>query len=297
MAGDSVPEGGPAIVGANWYRFVAGEQIRHAEVASVAFIWPLTGSGQITSRGQRFQLDSTCLLRLPWRHDVEYVADERSPFKVGTIHLVPWHRYDVPVSQQVAHRPGDPLLHADWRRGDPLLNAQRRRGEQAEQPQLLSGLNGSGRHIVTLGSYAVERFLEGALSDGALRALGVLLAEASAYASTPQDAGVPAVLEVMMEYVRVHLDRALTVDDIARAGDCSTTTAQRLFARYTGQSVLAWTRRRQIEEAALLLRTTGMRVNEVAKHVGFADPLYFSRAFRTVFGVPPSRYAAAQLRP
>ncbi|SEE77435.1 helix-turn-helix transcriptional regulator [Ruania alba] len=286
MPGESAPSGGPAIVGANWYRFVAGEQIRHAEVASVAFIWPLTGSGQITSRGQRFHLDSTCLLRLPWRHDVEYVADERSPFKVGTVHLVPWHHDEVPVSQQVAHRPGEPLLYADWRRG-----------EQGEYPQLLSRLDGSGRHIVTMGSYAIERFLEGPLDDDALRALGVLVAEASVYASSPKDTGVPAVLEVMMEHVRAHLDRALTVDDIARAGGCSTTTAQRLFARYTGQSVLAWTRRRQIDEAALLLRTTGMRVNEVAKRVGFADPLYFSRAFRAVFGVPPSRYAAAQLRP
>jgi AraC-like DNA-binding protein len=54
---------------------------------------------------------------------------------------------------------------------------------------------------------------------------------------------------------------------------------------------------RQLEEAARLLRTTGLRVGEVAGRVGFPDPLYFSRSFRALFSVPPSRYASEQLRP
>ncbi len=52
-----------------------------------------------------------------------------------------------------------------------------------------------------------------------------------------------------------------------------------------------------MEEAALLLRTTSLRASEVARTVGYADPLYFSRVFRATFGVPPSRYAKGQLRP
>ena len=74
-------------------------------------------------------------------------------------------------------------------------------------------------------------------------------------------------------------------------------TAERLFARYTGLSVLAWARSQRMERAATLLRTTSLRASEVARMVGFADPLYFSRVFRATYGVPPSTYATGQLRP
>ncbi len=39
------------------------------------------------------------------------------------------------------------------------------------------------------------------------------------------------------------------------------------------------------------------RVNEVARRVGYSDPLYFSRVFSASYSVPPSRYASGQLRP
>ncbi|MGH3378919.1 MAG: helix-turn-helix transcriptional regulator [Actinoallomurus sp.] len=280
---------GPALVGANWYRFRPEEHIRHGEVASVSFVWPVHGTGVIRSRGETFRLDPTVLLRLPWRHDVDYRADARSPFHVGTIHLVPRHDADEPVEARVAHLADDPLLHSPIRHGPPV----------PETPVLLSRLTPAGRRLVELGSYAVERFHDGELPTAVLRALGVLLAEADASRTRaePRAAGRPVALESMTSFVLENLDRSLAVAEIAAAGGCSVATAERLFARHTGQSVIAWARRRQLEEAALLLRTTGLRVGEVAARVGFPDPLYFSRSFRALFSVPPSRYASEQLRP
>jgi AraC-like DNA-binding protein len=101
----------------------------------------------------------------------------------------------------------------------------------------------------------------------------------------------------MTEHILANIDRQLPLAEVARAGGCSPTTAERMFARYTGLSVLAWSRRQRMQEAALLLRTSGLRVNEVARRVGYADPLYFSRVFTAVHDVPPSRYARGQLRP
>jgi AraC-like DNA-binding protein len=279
---------GPALVGANWYRFRPEEHIHHREVASVSFVWPVHGTGVIRSRGETFRLDPTVLLRLPWRHDVDYRADARSPFHVGTIHLAPRHDAGGPVEARVAHLAGDPLLHSPIRHGPPV----------DETPALVSRLTPAGRRLVELGSYAVERFHGGELPTAVLRALGVLLAEADASRTRAEPrAGRPVALESMTSFVLENLDRSLAVADIAAAGGCSVATAERLFARHTGQSVIAWARRRQLEEAALLLRTTGLRVGEVAARVGFADPLYFSRSFRALFSVPPSRYASEQLRP
>ncbi len=101
----------------------------------------------------------------------------------------------------------------------------------------------------------------------------------------------------MTNYIAADFERPLTVAAIAEVGGVSPATAERLFARYTGLSVLAWVRSRRLDEAARLLRTSGLRVNEVARRVGFVDPLYFSRVFSQTFSAPPSRYAAGQLRP
>ena len=43
-------------------------------------------------------------------------------------------------------------------------------------------------------------------------------------------------------------------------------------------------------EAARLLRFTDLTVGEVAFRVGYADPLYFSRAFKRHAGEPPMAY-------
>ncbi|WP_394771611.1 helix-turn-helix transcriptional regulator [Lacisediminihabitans sp.] len=281
--------GGPVLVGANWYRFRAGEHIHHDLVESVSFVWVVQGAGVITSAGESFALTTNSILRLPWRHDVDYRPDDHSPFHVGTIHLVPWHDSTVPVVPRVGVRSGDPLLGAPWRRGP----------ERPERPVLRSSRSTTARSLIALASYGVERFLAERTDEPCLRSLGTLIADESSgwTGSEPVARGVPAVLELMIDHILANIDRHLPVSEIAEAGKCSPTTAERLFARYTGLSVVAWSRRRRMQEAALLLRTSGLRVNEVARRVGYADPLYFSRVFTSVHDVPPSRYASGQLRP
>jgi len=46
-------------------------------------------------------------------------------------------------------------------------------------------------------------------------------------------------------------------------------------------------------EAARLLRFTDLTIGEVAHRAGFADPLYFSRAFKRHAGEPPMAYRAS----
>ncbi len=46
----------------------------------------------------------------------------------------------------------------------------------------------------------------------------------------------------------------------------------------------------KMREARRMLETGEYRVNEVASQLGFSSPFYFSRRFRTFFGVSPSEY-------
>ena len=58
---------------------------------------------------------------------------------------------------------------------------------------------------------------------------------------------------------------------------------------------LAYLEELRMQYAAQLLRTTALRVNEIACSVGYLDALYFSRAFSRRMGLSPTAYRAAGL--
>jgi AraC-like DNA-binding protein len=287
LAGDG--DGGPAVAVANWYRFRPAEVIENPEVFSLLFIWAVSGSGTVTARGQTFTLKPGMLLRLPWHHDVRYVADARHPFHVGSVHVIPWHSTARPLVAFVPHRPGDELRDSPYRRGD-----------RTERPHATAlAQNGPARALVDLASYAVEAAMTTGLEEPAARAVATLLLredERSRREGVPSPQP-PSRVGAMTDHIVEHLDQPLALADIARVGGCSTATAERLFRLHKGISPSAWMRGERMRTAALLLRTTGLSVGEVARRVGYADPLYFSRVFRKEHGVPPSRYAGPAIRP
>ena len=64
----------------------------------------------------------------------------------------------------------------------------------------------------------------------------------------------------------------------------------RALSEVTGRSTKELVTDRVMLEAARLLRFTDETVGEVAHRVGFADPLYFSRAFKRHAGEAPMAY-------
>lgn len=278
----------PIVVGANWYRFRPGEYLLNPHVMSVSFVWIVRGGGVISCANQSFRVGPNQIVRLPWHHAVEYQADSQNPFHVGTLHIVPRHKEGVPVVPRVAHLANDPLLNDESRSGDPNEFA----------PSMASYLSGPARRIADLGRFAVERFTDADFNEETYRALATMvLVENKLWGQWQPTQTLPVQLEEMMAYARANIESQLSVAELARAGDCSATTAQRLFNKYTGTSIRDWVRQLRIQEAAHLLRTSGLRVNEVAELVGFSDPLYFSRVFREEYGIAPSHFAQGEIRP
>ncbi len=88
-------------------------------------------------------------------------------------------------------------------------------------------------------------------------------------------------------------------DDYARHHDAAhyadalgvpAATLSRALAQVTGRPTKELVTDRVMLEAARLLRFTDDTVQEVAHRVGFADPLYFSRAFKRRHGESPMAY-------
>jgi len=106
----------------------------------------------------------------------------------------------------------------------------------------------------------------------------------------PRHADREAKLARATRYVEVHLDKSLSVPEVARVAGYAPTYFSRLFADLYGQTFERWVLAARIGRARQLLRTTELGVGKVRVACGFAAKAYFYRAFRRATGVTPLEY-------
>jgi AraC-like DNA-binding protein len=81
-----------------------------------------------------------------------------------------------------------------------------------------------------------------------------------------------------------------TLDELAEAAAVSRSALTERFARYLGQSPMAYLADWRLELAAEGLRTTSRSVLQIATAVGYESEAAFNRAFKRRFGQPPAQY-------
>ena len=96
--------------------------------------------------------------------------------------------------------------------------------------------------------------------------------------------------EKAVKFIGLNFGRPLTVGDIAGHVALSRSQLYRIFRRESGLSPIEFLNTYRVNEACGLLRRHNLTVSQAAASVGFGDPLYFSRMFRKIKGVPPSAY-------
>jgi AraC-like DNA-binding protein len=87
--------------------------------------------------------------------------------------------------------------------------------------------------------------------------------------------------------------RFATLDAVAAACQLDGPYLCRLFARFHDESPYQFLTRLRMRHAASLLLEGGLSVKDAARATGFADPFHFSRVFKSVHRVPPSRFREA----
>lgn len=98
------------------------------------------------------------------------------------------------------------------------------------------------------------------------------------------------VVKRAVAFLQRNYIRPISLDEIAREVGISKKRLEINFQQELGISPWEYLTRYRIKEAKDLLKTTDLPITEVAGQIGFDDPAYFSRLFRSHTGQSPKDY-------
>ena len=114
--------------------------------------------------------------------------------------------------------------------------------------------------------------------------------------STPRIAGfLQDEMDRAKEYFREHYNEDISIEQYAASRNMSTSWFNKSFRNIVGESPLRYILLLRIRNAQVLLETTDGTISEIARIVGYENPMYFSRLFRKEKGMSPLKYRKAYL--
>lgn len=96
-------------------------------------------------------------------------------------------------------------------------------------------------------------------------------------------------LKVVIDYIMSHYNENISIRAISDMLNLNPVYLGAYFKKNTGYSMKEYINRIRVQKASDLLSTGGFTVSEAAFHCGFDDIYYFSKVFKRIVGVPPSK--------
>lgn len=100
----------------------------------------------------------------------------------------------------------------------------------------------------------------------------------------------PAWIDKIRSHIDLHFNEAITLDDFINMTRMSKSHLCREFKKHTGYSVMGYLIERRIQAAMLRLRSSNEKIIQVAYEIGFDDPTFFNKKFKSIVGIAPSQY-------
>ncbi|MBI9101843.1 MAG: substrate-binding domain-containing protein [Spirochaetales bacterium] len=98
------------------------------------------------------------------------------------------------------------------------------------------------------------------------------------------------LIQQIVEYVDQNYTKPMSLKVLGYQFDLSPAYLGKLFKEQTGDNYSRYLNNLRITQAKKLLRTSGMKANQIALEVGYTDPNYFYNTFKKYTGVYPSEY-------
>ncbi|MEO1058448.1 MAG: AraC family transcriptional regulator [Actinomycetota bacterium] len=103
------------------------------------------------------------------------------------------------------------------------------------------------------------------------------------------DASHASRVERAIAHIHDDPARTLTISDLARIACMSPSSFHHSFKGVTSLTPLQYVKRTRLQVARTLLFDTTLSTQQVATHVGYSSASHFSRDFKALYGLPPSR--------
>lgn len=102
--------------------------------------------------------------------------------------------------------------------------------------------------------------------------------------------GPQAYVTKAMGYIRTHLDENITMQDVAEFVHLHPSHFSEMFKKEAGMAYIEFVTQERMQLAMHYLKTTEMKISEIAGKVGYRDIKYFGQQFKKHTGKTPSEY-------
>lgn len=99
-------------------------------------------------------------------------------------------------------------------------------------------------------------------------------------------------VESAITYMQKHIDGNISLDELSKVNNYSTSRFSNLFKQKTGYAPIDYFIQMKMQKACQQLDFSDKSIKDVAYTLGFDDPYYFSRRFRKIIGISPNKYRA-----
>lgn len=99
---------------------------------------------------------------------------------------------------------------------------------------------------------------------------------------------VPPQLHEACVLIDENLSSPLSGEDVSAQVELSRRSLESLFKKHIGLSMAKYALQKRLEEARRLLRSSDLKIEEIAHNCGFASAAHFTRAYRKQFFISPS---------
>lgn len=96
-----------------------------------------------------------------------------------------------------------------------------------------------------------------------------------------------------IHFMKNNIDKKITVDEMAKHQNLSTSHFSNLFRKSTGIAPLNYFIHLKMQKACQLLFSTDEKIKDVALKLGYDDPYYFSRIFKKQINISPENYRSS----
>ena len=239
------------------------------------------GSGVISASGERLSLSVGDALLLP-----SGTAYELIPCDLPASYIAV--NFDYTQGHVDKDTPVPPLFSSRFDQAERFEVLRFEDAEELSAPLLIKAAPGIGGKLLAMEvEYAKKqlgygRILSALLTEtlvGCLRAHRAMRLERS-----------ERLIREILRYVDQNLQNPLSNTDIAAAFGLHPNYVSQLIKLHTGLPMHKYLMHLRVSRAMELLGKEGSTVGEVALQSGFVDIYHFSKTFKSLVGVPPSRY-------